>query len=170
MRYPRLNTCQIYRLKQACMVILFLNIVYECLACYLVVSCLRKDLHEAVGDYGQRDETWRREFFKSSRNFFVFSAVLSLIANCMGLLGAHKQIRVILAICVSFMALEWGFEMIGIYFSQDWRIALYKMACQALRPLVFLISAAYCLFMESDTSSVDQATKQSAITSQTTAA
>ena len=153
MRRPQLSSRQIYYLKIGCIVIMLLNTIYECLASYLVTDYFRQDIYSPTGAYTNRDEIWRREFFKSSRNFFIFTTILSLLPNLMGILGVFKRNRAILAFCIIFMVVEWIFEMVGLYASQDWRVTIYKMSCQALRPLVILICAANCLYMETDANS-----------------
>lgn len=119
------------------------SLIYELLANYLCVTLYQKDIQSY-----EKDDIWKREFFKATRNLFVFTTILTFLVICVGAIGVYKKNRILTAIFIVMIIMEWGFELIGVFTSQDWKIFIYKVICQLTRPSLFLSTAIFWWLME----------------------
>lgn len=94
---------------------------------------LKRDL-QAYVDAGDWEQTYVREFYKSTKNFFMFNLILIFLSICIGCaaVGTENK-KLILAFLVIF-SIEWGFEIIGVYNSGDRNVVIYRMIPALLRP------------------------------------
>lgn len=126
-------------LRVALLITIPLSLAYEAL--FSLYTC--EQLRIQLGSYRDQDEVWVREFYKTSKNFFVFTVILSTLVFALGMVGVYGRSRLLIGLFLFGFLLEWGFELIGIYCSADWNVIYYKILCEATRPLLFLLALLY---------------------------
>lgn len=130
-------------LRKALMLLIVVGLAYETLFSFYICDQLRLQL----ASYRDQDEVWVREFYKTSKNFFVFTVILITLVFTLGMVAVYSRSKLLLGLFLFGFLLEWGFELIGIYCSADWNVIYYKILCQAGRPVLFLLATLYAYFI-----------------------
>lgn len=94
---------------------------------------LKKDLQMYV-ESGEWEQTYVREFFKSTKNFFMFNLILIFLSICIGLAAVGTENRHLILAFVLVFGMEWFFEIIGVYNSKEKNVVIYRMIPALLRP------------------------------------
>lgn len=126
-------------LKYGLVLTIALNMIYETVLSYYICGFLKDDL----AGYKHQDEVWIREFYKTSKNFFVFTVILMILVSALGIVSVYNNSRLLVPLYLFGFLLEWGFELIGIYCSNDWNVIFYKILCEVGRPLIFILGPAF---------------------------
>ena len=126
-------------LKYGLVLTIALNMIYETVLSYYICDFLKQDL----AAYKHQDEVWIREFYKTSKNFFVFTVILMILVSALGIVSVYNNSRLLVPLYLFGFLLEWGFELIGIYCSNDRNVIFYKILCEVGRPLIFILGTAF---------------------------
>lgn len=126
-------------LKYGLVLTIALNMIYETVLSYYICDFLKEDL----AAYKHQDEVWIREFYKTSKNFFVFTVILMILVSALGIVSVYNNSRLLVPLYLFGFLLEWGFELIGIYCSNDKNVIFYKIMCELGRPLIFILGTAF---------------------------
>ena len=94
---------------------------------------LRKDLQAHV-ENGEWEQTYLREFFKSTKNFFMFNLILIFLSICIGCTAVGTENRHLILAFIFVFSIEWFFEVIGVYNSKEKNVVIYRMIPALLRP------------------------------------
>ncbi|KAI1290897.1 hypothetical protein HDE_07762 [Halotydeus destructor] len=89
------------------------------------------------------EEIWIKEFYKSTKNFFIFTAILVVLSLLLGIAATYTNNRSLLLVFLVGMAAEWTFELVGIYASHDKNVVIYKLIPATLRPLLVILSLVF---------------------------
>jgi len=116
-------------------VFIYLLVILAAEISWAVYSCqsLKRDLQAEV-DAGQLDQTYMREFYKSTKNFFMFILILIFLAICIGCAAVGSENKALVVVFMIILAIEWIFEIMGIYNSGDRNVVIYRMIPALLRP------------------------------------
>jgi hypothetical protein len=107
---------------------------------------LKKDLQAEV-DAGELDQTYMREFYKSTKNFFMFNLILIFLSICIGCAAVGTENKQLLLAFMIIFGIEWIFEVIGVYNSGDKNVVIYRMIPAILRPGLIVSSIMFMRFM-----------------------
>ena len=107
---------------------------------------LKKDLQAEVNS-GQLDQTYMREFYKSTKNFFMFNLILVFLSICIGCAAVGTENKELLLGFLIIFSVEWVFEVIGVYNSGDKNVVIYRMIPALLRPGLIVSSIFFLRFM-----------------------
>jgi len=127
-------------MKYLLMAYLVLVLAFEILWTTFIVYRFHADL--ATYDW---DATWIKEFYKSTKNFFLFTAIIVSLVLFLGLAAAGSENKSLLMVFLVLFMGEWGFELIGVYCSQDWNVMVYKLIPGAMRPGLILVGFLFYL-------------------------
>lgn len=94
---------------------------------------LKKDL-QAYVDSGDWEQTYVREFYKSTKNFFMFNLILIFLSICIGMAAVGTENRHLILAFLFIFSMEWFFELIGVYNSREKNVVIYRMIPALLRP------------------------------------
>ena len=94
---------------------------------------LKKDLQMYV-ESGEWEQTYVREFFKSTKNFFMFNLILIFLSLCIGMAAVGTENRHLILAFLFIFSMEWFFEVIGVYNSKEKNVVIYRMIPALLRP------------------------------------
>ena len=129
------NNKRYYVLKYVLLAYLVLVLIFEALWTFYIVN----KFHEDLQTY-EWDAIWIKEFYKSTKNFFIFTVILIVLAGLLGLAATYTENRTLLLVFIMLLIAEWGFELIGVYASKDRNVVIYKMVPATLRPGLIVIS------------------------------
>jgi len=135
-----------YALKYLLLAYLLLVLAFEIIWTIVIVKQFHQDLHNY--DW---EEIWIKEFYKSTKNFFIFTVILIVLATLLGLAAAFSENRSLLLVFIFVLIAEWGFELIGVYASQDRNVVIYKLIPATLRPGLIVVSAMFYSKLRSGT-------------------
>lgn len=107
---------------------------------------LKRDLQEFV-DAGDLDQTYMREFYKSTKNFFMFNLILIFLSICIGCAAVGTENKQLLLAFLVIFGIEWVFEVIGVYNSGDRNVVIYRMIPALLRPGLIVSSVIFMRVM-----------------------
>lgn len=125
-------------LKYLLFIYLLLVLIFEMMWTYFVVNYqLYQDLVSYHEDW---NEVWLKEFYKSTKNFFLFIMILLVLSMAIGLAAVATENRSLLGAFIAIILTEWIFEFIGVYESKDRNVLIYRMIPSTLRPGIFVIS------------------------------
>ncbi|XP_074597715.1 uncharacterized protein LOC141852572 [Brevipalpus obovatus] len=142
---PNLNPKKVEQLKYLLIFYYILTLCYEWSWTWYAIGEYSKDIQRY-----EEDEIWKREFFKSTRNFFVFCQILTSLVLSLGLLATYRNLKVLLCVSIAMLIIEWGFEFIGIYTSMDFNVFVYKVIGMVMRPGLFILASLHAWVMKSD--------------------
>ena len=120
-------------LKYFLLTYLIVTLVAEVAWTFYSINALRADL-EKYEEAGEWEPTFVREFFKSSKNFFLFDLIMVTVVLCVGLGAVMTQSSALLISFLVLFSIEWIFELIGVYHSQERQVVMYRMVPALLRP------------------------------------
>lgn len=112
---------------------LIFTLIAEVVWTFYSINALRADL-EKYEEAGEWEPTFVREFFKSSKNFFLFDLIMVTVVLCVGLGAVTTQSSPLLISFLVLFSIEWIFELIGVYHSQERQVVMYRMVPALLRP------------------------------------
>ncbi|RWS05463.1 hypothetical protein B4U79_09716 [Dinothrombium tinctorium] len=136
----------VHILKHILITSLFLALVFEILWTVYICKAFKDDIKTY-----EKDAIWIKEFYKSTRNFFVFTVILVSLTAFIGFAAAYAENKALMILFVVAYVMEWGFELIGVYASDDHNVVVYKLICQALKPFILLLSLIFiCIIKEGD--------------------
>lgn len=144
---PNVSKRRLKQLRYLLMLHFVITLVYEVIWTYFSTIAYQADIRNY-----DTDEIYKREFFKATRNFFIFTEILNFLVLCVGGVAIYKNHRLLLIVFIVMFLMEWGFELIGIYASMDFNIFVYKVICQITKPGLLLFSFIYCWIMEESSS------------------
>ena len=96
--------------------------------------------NDLVSYHEDWDDVWIREFYKSTKNFFLFIMILLFLTIVIGLAAVGTENRSLLGVFIAILITEWIFEFIGVYESKDRNVLMYRMIPSTLRPGIFVIT------------------------------
>ena len=120
-------------LKYFLLAYLLFTLVAEIAWTFYSISALRQDL-EQYEEAGEWEPTFVREFFKSSKNFFLFDLIMVIVVLGVGLGAVATRSPPLLISFLVLFSIEWIFELIGVYHSQERQVVMYRMVPALLRP------------------------------------
>uniref|UniRef100_T1KKE6 Uncharacterized protein n=1 Tax=Tetranychus urticae TaxID=32264 RepID=T1KKE6_TETUR len=147
LKSPSVSSRRLKQLRYLLLFHLIITLIYEVIWTYFCTIGYREDIEKY-----DTDEIWKREFFKATRNFFIFTEILNFLVLCVGGVATYKNHRLLLICFILMFLMEWGFELIGIYASGDFNIFVYKVICQVTKPGLLLLSLIYCWVMQESAS------------------
>ena len=140
---PAIDPKKIEKLKYLLMFYLVLALAYEWTWTWYSIN----EYESEIQKYDE-DPIWKREFFKSTRNLFIFCAVLTTLVLSLAIFATYRNSRLFLCISIVLIIMEWGFEFIGIYTSGDFNVFIYKIIGMVMRPGMFILAILHAWVMK----------------------
>lgn len=125
-------------LKWSLVAYLVLFMVIELLLMHYISKEYEKELFSR-----NLNQIWVREFWKTTKHFFIFSLLLMVLYIFLGLSSTITENVEIFFTFMLIATFEWILEVVGSISSHDYDLIKYKLISQIPKPVLILFSIYY---------------------------